>query len=224
VRFEHTSPDGDEGYPGRVRVAVTYSLVAGNRLVVDYEARCDRPTPVNLSQHTYFNLAGEGSGDILKHVLTISADRYTPVDTTLIPTGELASVANTPFDFRKPTPIGSRISQAHPQLKRGKGYDHNFVLSRRASGLFHAARVLDPQSGRTLDISTTEPGLQFYSGNFLDGTITGKMGHVYGHRSGLVLETQHFPDSPNQPTFPSTILRPKEEYRSRTVFAFGVSP
>jgi aldose 1-epimerase len=224
VRFEHTSPDGDEGYPGRVRVAVTYSLVAGNRLVVDYEARSDRPTPVNLSQHTYFNLAGEGSGDILKHVLTISADRYTPVDTTLIPTGELASVANTPFDFRKPTPIGSRISQAHPQLKRGKGYDHNFVLSRRASGLFHAARVLNPQSGRTLDISTTEPGLQFYSGNFLDGTITGKMGHVYGHRSGLVLETQHFPDSPNQPTFPSTILRPEEEYRSRTVFAFGVSP
>jgi aldose 1-epimerase len=223
VRFEHTSPDGDEGYPGQVRIAVTYSLLPGNELVVDYEARSDRPTPVNLSQHTYFNLAGEGSGDILQHVLTIKAHRYTPVDTTLIPTGELASVANTPFDFREPTPIGARIGQAHPQLQRGKGYDHNFVLSRTGPGLFHAVHVLAPRTGRTLDISTTEPGLQFYSGNFLDGTITGKAGHVYGHRSGLVLETQHFPDSPNQPDFPSTILRPGEEYRSRTVFAFGVS-
>jgi aldose 1-epimerase len=223
VRFEHTSPDGDEGYPGRVRVAVTYSLLPSNELVVEYEARSDQPTPVNLSQHTYFNLAGEGSRDILKHVLTIRADRYTPVDTTLIPTGELASVANTPFDFREPTPIGARIAQANAQLQRGKGYDHNFVLSRSKPGLFHAVHVLEPKSGRTLDISTTEPGLQFYSGNFLDGTITGKGGHVYGHRTGLVLETQHFPDSPNQRAFPSTILRPGEEYRSRTVFAFGVS-
>jgi aldose 1-epimerase len=145
------------------------------------------------------------------------------VDTTLIPTGELASVAGTPFDFRQPIPIGARIGQAHPQLQRGKGYDHNFVLSRSGAGLFHAVRVVEPRSGRTLDISTTEPGLQFYSGNFLDGTITGKAGHVYGHRTGLVLETQHFPDSPNQRTFPSTILRPGKEYRSRTVFAFGVS-
>jgi aldose 1-epimerase len=224
VKFEHTSPDGDEGYPGTVRVAVTYSLLPGNELVVEYHATSDRATPLNLSQHSYFNLAGEGSGDILKHVLTVRADRYTPVDTTLIPTGELASVAGTPFDFRQPTPIGARIGQADTQLQRGKGYDHNFVLSRTGPRLFGAVHVLDPTSGRTLDISTTEPGLQFYSGNFLDGTITGKAGHVYGHRSGLVLETQHFPDSPNQPGFPSTILRPGKEYRSQTVFAFGVSP
>ncbi len=222
VIFEHTSPNGDEGYPGTVRVSVTYTLTPRNELVVEYGATTDRPTPVNLSQHTYFNLAGQGNGDILRHVLTIRADRYTPVDTTLIPTGELASVAGTPFDFREPTAIGSRIGQAHPQLQRGKGYDHNFVLSRPGPGLFHAVRVLEPTTGRTLDISTTEPGLQFYSGNFLDGTITGKAGHVYGHRSGLVLETQHFPDSPNQPRFPSTILLPGAEYRSRTIFAFGL--
>jgi aldose 1-epimerase len=222
VRFELTSPDGDGGYPGTLRVTVTYTLSPGNELIVDYTAASDRPTPVNLSQHSYFNLAGEGSGDILKHVLTINADRYTPVDTTLIPTGELASVAGTPFDFRTPTAIGARIEEPDTQLRRGRGYDHNFVLSRSGGGLEHAVRVLDPRTGRTLDISTTEPGLQFYSGNFLDGTITGKGGHVYGRRSALVLETQHFPDSPNQQDFPSTILRPDREYRSRTVFAFGV--
>ncbi len=222
MRFEHRSPDGDEGYPGAVQVAVTYSLLPGNELVLDYQATSDRPTPLNLSQHTYLNLGGEGSGDILQHVLTVNADRYTPVDTTLIPTGELASVARTPFDFRKGTAIGARIRQPDPQLQRGKGYDHNFVLSRTEPGLFHAVHLLEPKSGRILDISTTEPGLQFYSGNFLDGTIRGKAGHVYGFRSGLVLETQHFPDSPNQPRFPSTILRPSEEHRSRTVFAFGV--
>jgi aldose 1-epimerase len=222
VRFEHTSPDGDEGYPGTVRVSVSYSLTPGNELMVEYRAKTDRPTPINLSQHSYFNLVGEGSGTILEHVLTIRADRYTPVDTTLIPTGELAGVAGTPFDFRTPTPIGARIEQPDPQLQRGKGYDHNFVLTRGGPGLVRAVHVLEPTTGRTLDISTTEPGLQFYSGNFLDGTIKGKGGHVYGHRSGLVLETQHFPDSPNQPQFPTTILQPGREYRSRTVFAFGV--
>jgi aldose 1-epimerase len=222
LKLQHTSPDGDEGYPGTVRVTVTYTLTPGNELVVEYHATADQPTPVNLSQHTYFNLAGEGSGNILQHVLTVRADRYTPVDTTLIPTGKLASVAGTPFDFRVPTAIGARIDQAHPQLHRGKGYDHNFVLSRTGPGLFHAVHLAEPKTGRTLDISTTEPGLQFYSGNFLDGTITGKAGHVYAHRSGIVLETQHFPDSPNQPRFPSTILRPGQEYRSQTVFAFGV--
>jgi aldose 1-epimerase len=222
VRFEHTSPDGDQGYPGTVRVSVGYSLTPANELIVEYHGTTDRPTPLNLSQHSYFNLAGEGSGDILRHVLTIDADRYTPVDSTLIPTGELASVAGTPFDFRRPTAIGACIARPDPQLERGKGYDHNFVLRRSGGGLVHAVHVLDPASGRTLDISTTEPGLQFYSGNFLDGTIRGKAGHVYGHRSGLVLETQHFPDSPNHPAFPSTILRPGKEYFSRTLFRFGV--
>jgi aldose 1-epimerase len=223
VKFQHTSPDGDEGYPGTVRAAVTYTLTPSNELLVEYRVTTDRPTPVNLSQHSYWNLAGEGSGDILQHVLTIDADRYTPVDSTLIPTGELASVAGTPFDFRQATPVGARIGQADPQLRYGKGYDHNFVLNRTGTSLVHAAQVLDPKSGRTLDIFTTEPGLQFYSGNFLDGTIRGKSGHVYAHRTALVLETQHFPDSPNHPNFPTTILRPGKEHRSRTLFAFGVS-
>ena len=224
VKFEHTSPDGDEGYPGTVQVAVTYTLTPGNELIVEYGASADRPTPLNLSQHSYFNLAGEGSGDILKHELTIDADRYTPVNSTLIPTGALARVANTPFDFRRATAIGARIGKNDPQITYGKGYDHNFVLNRTGPGLQHAVHVLHPKTGRTLDISTTEPGLQFYSGNFLDGTIKGKAGHVYTHRSALVLETQHFPDSPNHPAFPSTILRPGKDYRSRTVFAFGVRP
>jgi aldose 1-epimerase len=223
VTFQHTSPDGDEGYPGSLRVSVSYTLNPSNELVVEYRAIADRATPVNLSQHTYFNLAGEGRGDILGHVLEINADRYTPVDSTLIPTGVLASVAGTPFDFRSPTAIGARIDQPDPQLKYGKGYDHNFVLNRAGGALVHAVHVLDPETGRTLDIATTEPGLQFYSGNFLDGTITGKGGHRYRHRSALVLETQHFPDSPNQPSFPSTILQSGQEYRSKTVFAFGVT-
>jgi aldose 1-epimerase len=223
VTFQHTSPDGDEGYPGTLRVSVSYSLKPSNELVVEYRAIADRATPVNLSQHSYFNLAGEGRGDILGHVLEINADRYTPVDSTLIPTGALASVAGTPFDFRSPTAIGARIDQPDPQLKYGKGYDHNFVLNRTGGALVHAVHVLEPETGRTLDIATTEPGLQFYSGNFLDGTITGKGGHRYRHRSALVLETQHFPDSPNQPSFPSTILRSGQEYRSKTVFTFGVA-
>jgi len=223
VKFQHTSPDGDEGYPGTLQATVIYTLTPNNELMVEYRVRTDRATPVNLSQHSYWNLAGEGSGDILQHMLTIDADRYTPVDSTLIPTGELAPVANTPFDFRAPTAIGARIDQPDPQLRYGKGYDHNFVLNSNGSGLAHAVRVIEPKSGRTLDISTTEPGLQFYSGNFLDGTITGKSGHVYGHRSALVLETQHFPDSPNHPNFPTTVLKPGQEYRSQTIFAFGVS-
>jgi len=223
VVYSLTSQDGDENYPGTVNARVTYTLTPANEIVVEYEATSDKPTPINLTQHSFFNLAGEGHGDILGHRLTIDADRYTPVDKTLIPTGELAPVAGTPFDFRKPTPIGARINDDNEQLHNGTGYDHNFVLNRSGAGLVHAARVEDPASGRTLDISTTEPGVQFYSGNFLDGTVTGKSGHVYRKRDALCLETQHFPDSPNHANFPSTILRPGGRYQSRTVFAFGTA-
>jgi aldose 1-epimerase len=228
VALDYTSPDGEEGYPGTLHATVTYTLTADNRLIVDYHATTDKATPINLSQHSYWNLAGNASRDILGHVLTINADATTPVDSTLIPTGEIASVDGTPFDFRTPTAIGARIDQRqNTQIRYGNGYDHNWVLNRGGAApdaLVFAARVVEPTSGRTMEISTTEPGLQFYSGNFLDGTITGKGGAVYKFRYGLALETQHYPDSPNHPNFPSTILRPGQEYRSRTVFKFGVTP
>lgn len=218
-----TSADGDEGYPGTVKADVKYTLNDRNQLIVDFHATTDKPTVVNMTQHAYFNLAGAKANDILGHQLLLNASQYTPVDATLIPTGKIETVEGTPLDFRTSTAIGARINGTHEQLVRGKGYDHNWVVQRAAPGVVEAARVLEPLTGRTMTIATTEPGIQFYSGNFLDGTLTGKAGRTYAHRSGFCLETQHFPDSPNHPHFPTTTLKPGEEYRSQTIFTFGVA-
>jgi aldose 1-epimerase len=218
VRLSYVSADGEEGYPGRLATTVTYTWTDRSELIIDSAATTDRPTLVNLSQHSYFNLAG--TGDVLDHVLTLHADRFTPIDAACIPTGELARVDGTPLDFRSPTAIGPRIDDAHAQLANGHGYDHNFVVRRDGPGLAHTAHVLEPASGRTLDVFTTEPGVQFYSGNHLSA-VHGKDTQTYGRRHGVCLETQHFPDSPHHPAFPTAVLRPGEEYRSTTVWAFG---
>jgi aldose 1-epimerase len=224
-----TSPDGDQGYPAQLAVEVDYVLTNDNEIRITYEATNESSTlstVVNLTNHAYWNLKGEGTGTILDHNLTLNAPTYSPVDETLIPTGEFRNVQGTPFDFRTSTPIGAGIHDNDEQVVIGHGYDHNFVLGRsnpNDTSLILAAHVQEPSSHRILDILTTEPGIQFYSGNFLDGTITGKGGRVYAHRSGFCLETQHYPDSPNHPTFPPTTLRPGEEYRSKTVFTFGVA-
>jgi aldose 1-epimerase len=222
LRLTLVSADGDQGYPGRLAVTVVYTLDNKNRILIDYTATTDKPTVVNLTNHAYWNLAGEGSGTIYDHQLQIDANRFTPDDPTLIPTGRLASVSGTPFDFRKFHAIGERIRSNDPQMRIGRGYDHNWVLNRSSGGgLQTAARLRDPSSGRELTISTDQPGLQFYSGNFLDGTLYGTAGRQYREGDGLALETQHFPDSPNHPNFPSTVLRPNQTYRTRTVYGFS---
>ena len=221
IEFTHVSPDGDMGFPGKMTVTVRYTL-KGATLHIDYTATSDKETVVNLTNHSYFNLHGDDHGNILDHKLQIDADRYTPVDAGLIPTGELAPVAGTPFDFRKPEVIGARIEADNEQLKRGTGYDHNFVLNGKHGSMHLAAIASDPVSGRTLTVETTEPGVQFYTGNFLDGSFMGRHGIGYAKRTGFCLETQHFPDSPNHPDFPSTVLRPGETMHSTTTLTFGV--
>ena len=224
LELTYVSKDGEEGYPGTLTAKVVYSLRADGGLVLDYTATTDAPTVVNLTNHAYFNLAGEGEGTILGHEMQLEADAYTPVDATLIPTGEKRDVAGTPFDFRKPVAIGARIDAADEQLKAGGGYDHNYVLRGKSGELRLAARVVEPKSGRVLEVLTTEPGIQFYSGNFLDGKVVGTSGKPYVKRGGLCLEAQHFPDSPNQPSFPSAVLRPGQTYRQTTVYRFTVAP
>lgn len=224
LKLMYISPDGEEGFPGNLKVVVCYIVPKKeNSLTILYGAETDKATPVNLTQHTYFNLKGAGNGTILDHFLTINADRITPVNKNLIPTGDFMDVEGTPFDFRIATKIGDRIDAAHPQIKLGGGYDHNWVLNERDGEKRTAAATLyDPESGRKLEVGTLEPGVQFYAGNFLDGKLCGKGGVAYEKRFGLCLETQHFPDSPNQPDFPSTILQPGEKYQTATIFRFSV--
>jgi len=221
VEFKYMSKDGEEGFPGNLSVTVTYALTNDDELKIDYLASTDEVTVVNLTHHSYFNLAGAGSGDILGHELMLAADKFTPVDEGLIPTGELRPVAGTPMDFTQPTVIGDRINQDYEQLVFGKGYDHNWVLNGGGGSMALAASVYEPKTGRMMKVYTTEPWMQFYAGNFLDGSNIGKGGKAYEFRNGFCLETQHFPDSPNKPDFPSTVLKPGEEYKTTTIYKFS---